>query len=142
MISARRCEIFAGIRLSLRHPASRSANPSRRSISRKASNPPSEDRRPPSNRATTVLPCTGDRPGRNGVASTMAGAAPVDPRVQALNPNPTPNQHLVLRPPTLMHNACWLAGQLWHEQLDRFWAERLPPSRKGTRWDQILQVLA
>jgi hypothetical protein len=25
--------------------------------------------------------------------------------------------------------------------LDRFWAERLPPSRKGTRWDQILQVL-
>src|SRR6185312_1089510 len=39
--------------------------------------------------------------------------------------------------------ACWLAGQLWQElQLDRFWADRLPPSRKGTRWDQILQVLA
>jgi hypothetical protein len=39
--------------------------------------------------------------------------------------------------------ACWLAGQLWRElQLDRFWADRLPPSRKGTRWDQILQVLA
>src|SRR5580704_6128683 len=39
--------------------------------------------------------------------------------------------------------ACWLAGQLWQElQLDQFWAERLPPSRKGTRWDQILQVLA
>jgi len=39
--------------------------------------------------------------------------------------------------------ACWLAGQLWRElQLDRFWAERLPPSRKGTRWDQVLQVLA
>jgi len=38
--------------------------------------------------------------------------------------------------------ACWLAGQLWQElQLDRFWAERLPRSRKGTRWDQILQVL-
>ena len=38
--------------------------------------------------------------------------------------------------------ACWLAGQLWQElRLDRFWAERLPPSRKGTRWDQILQVL-
>src|SRR5215472_10805957 len=38
--------------------------------------------------------------------------------------------------------ACWLSGQLWRElQLDRFWAERLPPSRKGTRWDQILQVL-
>src|ERR1700674_117280 len=39
--------------------------------------------------------------------------------------------------------ACWLAGQLWQElQLDRFWADRLPPSRKGTRWDHILQVLA
>ncbi|HEY1808922.1 MAG TPA: IS1634 family transposase [Acidobacteriaceae bacterium] len=38
--------------------------------------------------------------------------------------------------------ACWLAGQLWQElQLDKFWADRLPPSRKGTRWDQILQVL-
>jgi Transposase DDE domain len=38
--------------------------------------------------------------------------------------------------------ACWLSGQLWRElQLDQFWAERLPPSRKGTRWDQILQVL-
>ena len=38
--------------------------------------------------------------------------------------------------------ACWLAGQLWRElQLDRFWADRLPASRKGTRWDQVLQVL-
>ena len=38
--------------------------------------------------------------------------------------------------------ACWLAGHLWQElELDRFWAERLAPSRKGTRWDQILQVL-
>jgi hypothetical protein len=38
--------------------------------------------------------------------------------------------------------ACWLAGQLWRAlQLDRFWADRLAPSRKGTRWDQVLQVL-
>jgi hypothetical protein len=38
--------------------------------------------------------------------------------------------------------ACWLAGQLWQMlQLDQFWAARLPPSRKGTRWDQVLQVL-
>jgi hypothetical protein len=38
--------------------------------------------------------------------------------------------------------ACWLAGLLWRElELDRFWAERLAPSRKGTRWDQVLQVL-
>ena len=26
-------------------------------------------------------------------------------------------------------------------QLDRFWLDRLPPSRKGTQWDQVLQVL-
>src|SRR6202042_3010137 len=33
-------------------------------------------------------------------------------------------------------------GLLWRElQLDRFWAERLPASRKRTRWDQVLQVL-
>jgi hypothetical protein len=38
--------------------------------------------------------------------------------------------------------ACWLAGQLWQAlELDRFWADRLPPSRKGTHWDQVLQVL-
>src|ERR1700758_4572076 len=38
--------------------------------------------------------------------------------------------------------ACWLAGQLWEElHLDRFWSERLQVNRKGTRWDQVLQVL-
>ena len=38
--------------------------------------------------------------------------------------------------------ACWLAGVLWRElRLDRFWGQRLPRSRKGTRWDHVLQVL-
>ncbi len=38
--------------------------------------------------------------------------------------------------------ACWLACQLYEElQLDGFWAERLPPGRKGTRWDLILETL-
>src|SRR6266545_3288993 len=38
--------------------------------------------------------------------------------------------------------ACWLALKLWEElRLDRFWAERLAPSRKGTRWDAVLFVL-
>jgi transposase len=38
--------------------------------------------------------------------------------------------------------ACWLAVTLWRElQLDRFWEERLPASRKGTRWDAVLLVL-
>ena len=39
--------------------------------------------------------------------------------------------------------ACWLALELWRRlELDAFWAERLPASRKGTRWDQVLVVLA
>jgi hypothetical protein len=38
--------------------------------------------------------------------------------------------------------ACWLALKLWEElRLDRFWAERLAPSRKGTAWDRVLFVL-
>jgi transposase len=38
--------------------------------------------------------------------------------------------------------ACWLAGHLWEQLgLDGFWAARLPPSRKGTRWDWVLQIL-
>jgi hypothetical protein len=38
--------------------------------------------------------------------------------------------------------ACWLALRLWEAlQLDRFWAERLPASRKGTRWERELFVL-
>jgi transposase len=37
---------------------------------------------------------------------------------------------------------CWLALNLWRElALDRFWAERLGPSRKGTRWHQVLLLL-
>ena len=49
---------------------------------------------------------------------------------------------LTLRRPR-QWGACWLAGLPWRElQLDRFWTERLLPSRKGTRWEQILQVPA
>jgi len=37
---------------------------------------------------------------------------------------------------------CWLALQLYRELgLDVFWAQRLPPSRKGTQWDLILLIL-
>jgi hypothetical protein len=37
---------------------------------------------------------------------------------------------------------CWLAVRLWQQlKLDEFWRERLPPSRKGTRFDQVLLVL-
>ncbi len=38
--------------------------------------------------------------------------------------------------------SCWLTLQLWEQlELDRFWSARLPASRKGTRWDQVLFVL-
>ncbi len=38
--------------------------------------------------------------------------------------------------------ACWLAGVLYQKLgLDTFWSQRLKPSRKGTRWDQVLQTL-
>jgi transposase len=37
---------------------------------------------------------------------------------------------------------CWLALQLWRElELDEFWAERLLPSRKSTRWSEVLLIL-
>ncbi len=38
--------------------------------------------------------------------------------------------------------ACWLACGLWEQlQLDRFWQPRLRPSRKGTRWLNVLKTL-
>jgi hypothetical protein len=37
---------------------------------------------------------------------------------------------------------CWLALKLWQELgLDSFWGERLLPTRKGTRFDQVLTML-
>jgi len=39
--------------------------------------------------------------------------------------------------------ACWLACYLYEQLgLDEFWAKRLEPSRKGTRWDLITQALS
>jgi transposase len=39
--------------------------------------------------------------------------------------------------------ACWLACRLYERLgLDEFWAARLPPNRKGTRWDLILKALS
>ena len=37
---------------------------------------------------------------------------------------------------------CWLALELYRQLgLDTFFAEQLTASRKGTRWEQILQIL-
>jgi hypothetical protein len=39
--------------------------------------------------------------------------------------------------------ACWLALELWVRlDLDGFWSPRLPPSRQGTRWLNVLKRLA
>ncbi len=38
--------------------------------------------------------------------------------------------------------SCWLATELWDQlRLDVFWEKRLPPSRKGTSWLNILKTL-
>lgn len=38
--------------------------------------------------------------------------------------------------------SCWLACHLWDSlQLDKFWADKLPPSRKGTSWLNVLKTL-
>jgi transposase len=38
--------------------------------------------------------------------------------------------------------ACWLACQLWDQlRLDDFWSSRLPVSRQGTRWLNVLKTL-
>jgi hypothetical protein len=38
--------------------------------------------------------------------------------------------------------ACWLVCELWAQlRLDVFWQPRLPPSRKGTRWLNVLKTL-
>ena len=37
---------------------------------------------------------------------------------------------------------CWLGCVLWDQLgLDGFWSERLPPSRKGTRWLNVFKTL-
>ena len=38
--------------------------------------------------------------------------------------------------------ACWLACQVWDElQLAQYWADKLPPSRQGTRWLNVFKTL-
>jgi hypothetical protein len=48
---------------------------------------------------------------------------------------------LLLRRPR-QWGGCWLAAALWDQlQLDGFWSARLKPSRKGTRWLNVLKTL-
>ena len=37
---------------------------------------------------------------------------------------------------------CWLGCELWRLlQLDRFWAEKLPPGRESVAWSEVLELL-
>jgi hypothetical protein len=50
-------------------------------------------------------------------------------------------EQLELRRPR-QWGACWLACLLWDQlKLEPFWAERLVPSREGTRWSNVLKTL-
>ena len=53
----------------------------------------------------------------------------------------TESQRLSLQAPASDERGMVRHYMLSSIKLDQFWAERLPPSRKGTRWDLILQML-
>src|SRR5512144_2007903 len=88
---------------------------------------------------------------RRSIAVFADGAA--EPRQMALFPEgrarPVADSEVVqirlgalsLRRPR-QWGGCWLAGALWDQlQLDGFWLPRLKPSRKGTRWLNVLKTL-
>ena len=92
---------------------------------------------------------------RKSIAAFLEDQPEVPPTTLALFPDDTvvssvADEDIVhLRLPELklcrprQWGACWLALHLWQELgLDEFWQARLPASRKGTRWEQILAVLA
>jgi Transposase DDE domain len=88
---------------------------------------------------------------RRSIAVFADGAA--EPRQMALFPEgralPVADSDVVqirlgalsLRRPR-QWGGCWRAGALWDQlQLDGFWSARLKPSRKGTRWLNVLKTL-
>lgn len=75
-----------------------------RSISRKTTTPPSDDNWPPSKRAKTSLPSTGDRPGNGRLGSTMASEYSGTCVVGLRQPSPPRSQRITLHPPTPVHN--------------------------------------
>lgn len=88
---------------------------------------------------------------RRSIAVFADGAA--EPRQMALFPEgralPVADSDVVqirlgalsLRRPR-QWGGCWLAAALWDQlQLDGFWSARLKPSRKGTRWLNVLKTL-
>ncbi len=67
-------------------------------------------------------------------------------QLEAIDFDNVPIVKLQLSKIKLLHprqwGACWLGCHLWDQLgLADFWHEHLAPSRKGTRWDLVLQVL-
>ena len=64
------------------------------------------------------------------------------PPPEAINPVQIRLSQMTLRHPR-QWGGCWLAMELWHQlDLDGFWRSRLPVSRKGTAWLNVLKTLA
>ncbi|MGF1614864.1 MAG: IS1634 family transposase [Gammaproteobacteria bacterium] len=77
----------------------------------------------------------GERPTQRALFPEDREAPPLDCEVVQVKLNP-----LQLRRPRHW-GACWLACHLWEPlRLDDFWAEKLPPSRQGTRWLNVFKT--
>lgn len=64
----------------------------------------------------------------------VPAASPVPPLALRLD------EYLLSRP--RQYGACWLACELWQQlNLDEFWRSKFAPSREGTDWVRLLQVL-
>jgi len=62
------------------------------------------------------------------------------PPTDAINPVQIRLSQMTLRHPR-QWGGCWLAMELWHQLgLDEFWTSRLPVSRKGTKWLNVLKT--
>lgn len=78
----------------------------------------------------------GERPAPIALFPDDRVAPPLDCEVVQIRLN-----ELQLRHPR-QWGACWLACHLWEQlQLDAFWADKLPPSRQGTRWLNVFKTL-
>jgi transposase len=63
------------------------------------------------------------------------------PPEEVINPIQVRLSQMTLRHPR-QWGGCWLAMELWSQLgLDGFWASRLPVSRKGTEWLNVLKTL-
>ncbi|MCP4997621.1 MAG: IS1634 family transposase [Hyphomicrobiales bacterium] len=87
-------------------------------------------------RTIEVFGGDGDTPKQLALFAASADAPPADDEVVQIRLS-----DLSVRRPR-QWGGCWLARELWEQlELDGFWGERLPPSRKGTRWLNVFKTL-